>query len=458
MAAQGEVGAQPRVEVLHQGTAARGVRHGPAYGVEERVELASSLRAQPVPPLPVSGRGAGRAVQHASFPHQGLGDGMGLRDVGQFLIEHAGEGEHGVALVLQRDPHRADAPRVLGLAGCEFLDDEVEQHLSRRQGRSGQRQNVMAQPLGERSDVAGQPMRLGLGLPRKRQLGGKPVAGRTLAGAADPGLQRLAPGRGALGEARQRVGEALALALDVEHVAMARRVAPGGPLPGAQALPGIGDRVVRIEPLLGGVQQVHAPGVGVAVALRRQQVAIRRRGIDACQHGRGTLEDLVMQAHPNAGQLLVVVDRARLPCRRPEHVVDAAQAHGHAQQVAQELDDAAIRAAADQRQPDDHLTQPGPGHRQLEQHLVVRRGRRESIIQRRLGSVRLLVDELAAHPVPGGEAADRLRSRQRLKGQVLAVALRQPRRCANTSVHARTTPESVRVPSSVLPAPTQLHL
>jgi site-specific DNA recombinase len=56
----------------------------------------------------------------------------------------------------------------------------------------------------------------------------------------------------------------------VEHVAMARRVAPGGPLPGAQALPGIGDRVVRIEPLVGGIQQMHAPGVGVAMRLRSQ--------------------------------------------------------------------------------------------------------------------------------------------------------------------------------------------
>src|SRR4029453_1327980 len=53
------------------------------------------------------------------------------------------------------------------------------------------------------------------------------------------------------------------------------------------------------------------------------------------------------------------------------------QADGHAQQVAQELHDAAVRAAADQRQPDDHLAQPGLGHRQLEQHRRVGRRRRE---------------------------------------------------------------------------------
>jgi hypothetical protein len=191
---------------------------------------------------------------------------------------------------------------------------------------------------------------------------------------------------------------------------------------------------------------VHAPGVGVAAALRGQEIAVRRCRIDAGQHRRGALEDLVVQAHPDAGQVLVAVDHARLPRDRLEHVVDAAQADGHAQQVAQELDDAAVRAAADQRQPDDHLAQPGPGDRQLEQHLLgVPLGRRESAIQRRMDLARLLVDELAAHPVPGGQVADRLRTGQCLDGQVLAVALGQrPDRRANTSVHTRTIDESPR--------------
>jgi hypothetical protein len=42
-----------------------------------------------------------------------------------------------------------------------------------------------------------------------------------LAGAAELGLQLLAPRRDAFGDARQRVGEALALADDVENIAMA---------------------------------------------------------------------------------------------------------------------------------------------------------------------------------------------------------------------------------------------
>ena len=186
--AQGELCAQPGVEVLAERAAARCLRHGPAHGGEQGVKLAPDLHPQPVPPLPVCGRGAGQAVQHAGVTHEGLGDGAGARDVGQLAIEHAGEGEQGVALVLQRDTHRADASEIRGLALRQLLDEEVEQRLPGGQGRAGQCQNVMAQPLGERPDVAGQFMCLGLGLPGLRQLGGELVVGTTLAGVAGPGL------------------------------------------------------------------------------------------------------------------------------------------------------------------------------------------------------------------------------------------------------------------------------
>jgi hypothetical protein len=50
-----------------------------------------------------------------------------------------------------------------------------------------------------------------------------------------------------------------------------------------------------------------------------------------------------------------VVDDAGPPRGRLKHVVNGAQTDGYAEPVTQELDDAAIRAAADQRQRDDHL-------------------------------------------------------------------------------------------------------
>src|SRR5208282_540242 len=59
----------------------------------------------------------------------------------------------------------------------------------------------------------------------------------------------------------------------------------------------------------------------------------------------------------------------------------------------------------------------------------------ESVIQGETRLVRLLVDEFAAHPVPGGQIADCRRPRQRLNGQVLAVTLRQHRRHPNALIH-----------------------
>jgi hypothetical protein len=51
----------------------------------------------------------------------------------------------------------------------------------------------MAQPLGECSDVARQPIRLGLGLSRLFQLDSKRFVWTTLAGAVDPVVPLLAP-------------------------------------------------------------------------------------------------------------------------------------------------------------------------------------------------------------------------------------------------------------------------
>ena len=119
-------------------------------------------------------------MQHAGVTHEGVCDGVNVSDVGQFGVEYAGEGEQGVALVLQGDLHRAEASCVLMLAGGKLGDDEVEQFSPGGQRRSGKGQNVVAQPLNKRSDVTGQQVRPSLVLPRKRQLGGKLVVWTTL--------------------------------------------------------------------------------------------------------------------------------------------------------------------------------------------------------------------------------------------------------------------------------------
>jgi hypothetical protein len=76
-----------------------------------------------------------------------------------------------------------------------------------------------------------------------------------------------------------------------------------------------------------------------------------------------------------------------------------------------EFDNAEIRAAAHQRQRDDHLTQPSLGDRYLEQDFILRSGADESVIQRETSLVSLLVNKFAAHPVPRRQIADRRRSR-----------------------------------------------
>lgn len=111
---------------------------------------------------------------------------------------------------------------------------------------------------------------------------------------------------------------------------MTGHITPGRSLPGAQALSRISDGVVGPQPLRGGVEQVHAPGVGVSALRCDEQIAICRRRIDAGQHGCRTLEQLVVQADAYARQVLALVDDTRLPRCRLEHVVHAAEADSDA--------------------------------------------------------------------------------------------------------------------------------
>jgi len=109
------------------------------------------------------------------------------RDDRQFFIEHTGESEKIVSLILERDTHGTDALPVVRLAAGQLVDDEIKQHLTRGQNRTGECQNVMVQPLGERADIAGQPTRPGFVPPRERQFSDK-VAIVTTASTIDPDL------------------------------------------------------------------------------------------------------------------------------------------------------------------------------------------------------------------------------------------------------------------------------
>ena|GEM_PF-5646836 len=92
---------------------------------------------------------------------------MDARDRGQLVVERAGEREQLVALILQRHAYRADASRIIRAAPLHLGGDKVELVLSNLQARTGQRQNVVAQPCGERPDVTGKCMRACLGMAGK---------------------------------------------------------------------------------------------------------------------------------------------------------------------------------------------------------------------------------------------------------------------------------------------------
>ena len=78
-------------------------------------------------------------MQHERLAHEGLGRVVDLSDGAQLAVEHAGEREQVVALVLERDAHGADAllvpVLVPVLARLQFGDDEVEYLLPRGETR-----------------------------------------------------------------------------------------------------------------------------------------------------------------------------------------------------------------------------------------------------------------------------------------------------------------------------------
>lgn len=153
---------------------------------------------------------------------------------------------------------------------------------------------------------------------------------RILARFPGSGLQLFAPRLGAFGDAGQGVGKGLALMLDVEDVAVAGLVAPGGLLSGAQPLARIGDRAVGIQTLQRSVEQMNSPGVGIAMFDCGKQIAVGQPGVDTGEHGLGTLEDFVVQADTNWRQIYAAIDRAGRLHRSLMDVVDGSLADGHA--------------------------------------------------------------------------------------------------------------------------------
>ena len=175
---------------------------------------------------------------------------------------------------------------------------------------------------------------------------------------------------GAIGAILQIAAELLQVAEDVEDVAPAGDLGQGQGLAGTQPAAGVGDGGLGIEALVDQLQQAHAPGLGVAMVLQAQQVAIGRGRIDADEHRVAGLKDLIVGPDANAGQVVTSADGPSRFDGAVDDVVHRTQGELPVEEVAEQLDDGPVRAMADQHQSQDQLPQPGLGDRQVEEDVV----------------------------------------------------------------------------------------
>jgi len=111
------------------------------------------------------------------------------------------------------------------------------------------------------------------------------------------------------------------------------------------------------------LQQADAPGVGIAVFLQTKQIAVGAISVGPPQDGLSALEDLIVDADADGGQVLLVVELSRLGDGLVDDGVDLPDGNRVVEEVPQELDDAAHGAVADQDQSEGQLLEPGLGDR-----------------------------------------------------------------------------------------------
>jgi hypothetical protein len=169
-----------------------------------------------------------------------------------------------------------------------------------------------------------------------------------------------------------------------------------------------------------------ALGLGVAMVLQTEQVAIRRRGVDAHEHGVARLEDLVVGPDADAGQVATAAHRPRRYHGAGDDVVHRAQRDASVEEVTEQFDDGPVQAVADQDQGQDQLPQPGLGDGEMEEDMIVSEVGLEGPCQGVPGDVGLLVEELAADLMTAGQVGDRMGRTEDLDGEILTLRRQQP--------------------------------
>jgi hypothetical protein len=82
----------------------------------------------------------------------------------------------------------------------------------------------------------------------------------------------------------------------MKHIAVTRRIGPGGFLAGTQPGAGVSNRVIGSQSLRLQIQQMDGPGIAIALSFGGEQVAVGRSDVDAGKHRLRALEKFVVQA------------------------------------------------------------------------------------------------------------------------------------------------------------------
>ena len=426
VSAEGEVVPQTTIEIFDEGTGAYGAVGHIADGFADVVEAVVELLAEFGLAVPAAWIGVAQVLQTQEFAERALGDLKACGEFGKIGVELGGEAEQLVAMVVEEGAERIEAVRTKRGAVAQLCDDEVEQVAAVGAGRTGQGEDILAEPIGQDANVVGQGdglFFLGLSEPqlRRQALVGASVALLVGGGSA---LEFVGVRDGFVGLIFQSGHDGENILQSVEDIAPARRVGKGQVAARAQSGAEVGDEGLGVEAALVQFEEADAPGDAVAMIFLAEQEAVGGRGIDADEDRLLGLEDFIDQADVDGAQDVLVIDGAGADHGFANDVVDGAEGNMAAQAIVEVMDDAAVATAAIEQQGKDVLPKPFLGDGKVKEDVVVVRRRCESLIEGLLGDVDLLMDELTTDVGLLGQSGDGEGAAERPQGQVAPLRRR----------------------------------
>jgi len=155
--------------------------------------------------------------------------------------------------------------------------------------------------------------------------------------------------------------------------------------------------------------------------LLAEEVTVRGIDISTHQDRLVALEDFIVGADADGGQVLLLVVGAGGPDRSADDVVNAADREPVSEQIAEQFDDSAEGAVADEEEAENELAEKGAGDGKVEEDGFGVGLRVKGLVEGLLGLVGLLVDELAADVVLPREFGDGLLLGQSVEGELLSL-------------------------------------